>query len=105
MHDGWPCCDIIHPSSKRLELCLGYANARSFLACYRMRFSLPDLGDEDTLWEIFQECVSRCDCQPNSIKAAALALLHPNLLYTMGELLHVAQCDVQQVAVSCLALC
>ena len=31
------------------------------LFCHRMRCSLLDLDDEDTLWEIFQECVSRSD--------------------------------------------
>ena len=76
MHDGWPCCDDVHPSSLRLELCLDYVNARSFLVCHRMRFSLPDSDDEDTLWEISQECVSRCDCQLNSNQATAPALLH-----------------------------
>ena len=44
---------------------------------------MPVLDDEDTLWEISQECVSRCDCQLNSNQAAAL--LHPNFCCIMGS--------------------
>lgn len=75
------------------------------VSCYRMRFSLLVLGDEDTLWEIFQECVSRCDCQLNSHQPAALALLHQNFCCIRGKLLHAAQCDSQQMVVSYLAHC
>ena len=68
----------------------------TFMSCYRMRFSLPVLGDADTPWEIFQECVSRCDCQLDIDQAAASSCAAaPKLLWHQANLLHAAQFNAQ----------